>query len=82
MTCKIVRNTDGQVIGIICSAPWGIGTYRIPYESRDSRDAWGSDIGYGYFQPKNLHDFWPDEEMCTPAEIAAHKEACDAWDAQ
>jgi hypothetical protein len=37
---------------------------------------------YGYF-PGGDYDprrFEPDEEACTPAELAAWKEACAAWD--
>ena len=37
--------------------------------------------GYGYYRPKNPHDFHPDAESCTEDEIAAHKAACEAWDA-
>lgn len=37
--------------------------------------------GYGYYRPKNPHDFHPDHESCTEQEIANHKAACDAFDA-
>lgn len=37
--------------------------------------------GYGYYRPENPHNFHPDAESCTEDEIAAHKAACDAWDA-
>lgn len=37
--------------------------------------------GYGYYRPENPHNFHPDAESCTADEIAAHKAACDAWDA-
>lgn len=36
--------------------------------------------GYGYYRPKNPHDFFPDRECCSPEEIAAHKAACNAFD--
>jgi hypothetical protein len=37
--------------------------------------------GYGFARPENPHDFHPDSECCSPEEIAAHKAACDAYDA-
>lgn len=37
--------------------------------------------GYGYARPANPHDFSPDRECCTDEEIAAHKAACEAFDA-
>src|SRR5690242_256695 len=36
--------------------------------------------GYGPFPGGDPRRFTPDEEVCTPEEIAAHKEACAAWD--
>ncbi len=39
----------------------------------------GERTGYGFFRPKNPHDFTPDFEN-TPDEIAAHKAACEAYD--
>ena len=78
MTCEPILDEAGRVVGIVCSAPWGIGTYRIPEEFREQ--GYG-DTGYGFMKTDNPHDFWPDHESCTEAEIAAHKEACDVWDA-
>jgi hypothetical protein len=40
-----------------------------------------TDHVYGFPCVTNHHDFSPDEESCTAAEIAAHKEACEQWDA-
>jgi hypothetical protein len=37
-------------------------------------------MGYGYARPDDPHDFHPDVDSCTAAEIANHKAACDAWD--
>lgn len=37
--------------------------------------------GYGFFPGGDPRSFSPDEESCTPEEIAAHKAACEAWDA-
>ena len=36
--------------------------------------------GYGYYRPRNPHDFHPGPECCSAEEIAAHKAACEAWD--
>lgn len=36
--------------------------------------------GYGYYPGGDPRHFHPDEECCTPAEIAAHKAACEAWE--
>lgn len=38
------------------------------------------EMGYGYWRPEKPHDFTPDRESCTEEEIAAHAEACAAWD--
>lgn len=38
------------------------------------------ETGYGFMRPENPHDFRPDTDSCTEAEIAAHKAACNAWD--
>jgi hypothetical protein len=34
---------------------------------------------YGFPCVSNPHDFSPDIECSSPAEIAAHKEACRTW---
>jgi len=44
-------------------------------------DLRAEETGYGFYHPDNPHDFHPDEESCTPQEIANHKAACDAYDA-
>jgi hypothetical protein len=36
--------------------------------------------GYGLFPGGDPRRFRPDEESCTPEEIAAHRAACEAWD--
>jgi len=36
---------------------------------------------YGFPCVENPHDFEPDEESCTPEEIAFHAEAKKRWDA-
>lgn len=38
------------------------------------------DGGYGYYRPEDPRDFTPDQECCTPQEIATHKAAREAWD--
>jgi len=35
--------------------------------------------GYGYYLGGDPRKFCPDEESCTPQELAAHKEACEKW---
>jgi hypothetical protein len=40
----------------------------------------GTISGYGFYRPQNPHDFSPDPESTSEAELAAHKAACDAWD--
>lgn len=35
---------------------------------------------YGYYPGGDPRDFSPDPECCTAAELAAHKEACAAWE--
>ncbi len=36
---------------------------------------------YGYYPGgTDPRDFHPDSECCTPAEMAAHKAACEAWE--
>jgi len=37
--------------------------------------------GYGFYRPSNPNDFHPDHESCSEDEIAAHKAACEAYDA-
>lgn len=36
--------------------------------------------GYGYYRPENPHDFHPDAECCSTAEMEAHAAACEAYD--
>lgn len=35
---------------------------------------------YGYFTGGDPRNFTPDYEMCSEAEIANHKRACELWD--
>ncbi len=35
------------------------------------------EVVYGFFHLDDPRDFFPDEECCTPAEITAHKTACE-----
>lgn len=44
------------------------------------RQAANPDVTYGYFHGGDPRDFCPDGEVCTPAEMAAHKAACEAWE--
>lgn len=37
------------------------------------------EVGYGFYRPANPHDFTPDSDS-EPAEIEAHKAACEAYD--
>ena len=60
----------------VCGTGWGIGSYR--YINEEGQE----DMGYGFYRPENPHDYFPDHESCRPEEIAAHKAACDAWDAK
>jgi hypothetical protein len=43
-------------------------------------DEHGDESSYGYGRTKNPHDFTPDPECCTPAEIENHRAACEAYD--
>lgn len=51
---------------------------------RDEQD----EMLYGFFHLDDPRDFFPDEESCTPEEIAAHKTACakaesgEQWDTE
>lgn len=68
MACKTITDDKGEVVAIACGSAWGVGTY-------DTGDPeWG--VLYG-FAPTNIdpHDFWPDEESCSPQEIAAWRAA-------
>lgn len=38
--------------------------------------------GYGFFCGGDPRDFVPDEESCSPEELAAHKKACEEADAE
>ena len=44
------------------------------------RRAAQSEPTYGYFHGGDPRDFSPDAEVCTEAELAAHKEACERWE--
>lgn len=48
----------------------------LPLVSDMARD----DATYGYYHGGDPRDFTPDEEVCTPEEIASHRAACEAWD--
>lgn len=37
--------------------------------------------GYGFFIGGDPRKFHPDEDSCTPEEIASHKAACEKWEA-
>ena len=47
-------------------------TVHVPGE-QDEHDEWA----YGFFHLDDPRDFFPDDECCSPAEIAAHREACE-----
>lgn len=36
--------------------------------------------GYGFYRPANPHNFFPDPESCTEAEIENHRAACESYD--
>jgi hypothetical protein len=59
-----------------CGSAWGIGVYYYDDEETGQKEPM-----YG-FPPRgmNPHDFDPDRESCTPAEIAAWEQAIVAWD--
>lgn len=38
------------------------------------------EYGYGCFPGGDPRSFSPDEECCTPEELAKHKADCEAWD--
>jgi len=78
VTCSFLRDDKGTLLAIVCTAPWGIGSYTYRW-TEDGVEH--EEPGYGFYQPPNPHDFYPDGESCTPEEIAAHREACEAWDA-
>lgn len=72
-----MASENDPVSVIVRGGSWGIGRYRVPEEFRSEFGEFGYGIGY---QPENPHDFWPDEESCSPKELAAHAEACRVWD--
>lgn len=39
------------------------------------------DTSYGYPCVADPRDFHPDPEVCSEAEVEAHRSACDAWNA-
>jgi hypothetical protein len=36
--------------------------------------------GYGFYRSKNPHNFYPDVEQCSQAEIDSHSKACECYD--
>lgn len=46
------------------------------------REQDGDEVCYGFFPGGNPHCFCPDHECSTNEERAAHKAACDRWDAE
>lgn len=74
-----MNEEDKPVFIVACGHSWGIGTYRVPEEFRQEFGEFGYGIGV---RPENPHDFWPDVEACSQEELAAHAEACRAWDAE
>lgn len=44
------------------------------------RQAQNDGTTYGYYPGGDPRDFSPDPECCTEQELAAHKEACEAWE--
>lgn len=77
MACEFLRDDTGKVIGIACGSPWGIGGY---YHCHDEACFCGGQAVYG-FPPRGMNpeDFTPDEESCTPHEIASWEEALALW---
>jgi hypothetical protein len=71
MTCKIVRDDDGQVQMIACGSSWGLGVYSWEGEFEGE----GGSV-YG-FLPTDVdpHEVSPDFESNTKEEIAAWEEA-------
>jgi len=80
MACNFIRDEQGQVIAIACGSPWGIGGY---YHCHDSACFCEGREVYG-FPPSEMNpeDFTPDEDSCTPKELAAHAEALAVWRAR
>jgi hypothetical protein len=71
-----MTTTDKPLSVLACGSPWGIGTY-MWLDEHGSMDA-----SYGFPDPSmNPHDFSPDRECCTEAEVAAWEAAKVAWDA-
>lgn len=62
--------------GIMCGHSWGIGAYRY-FDVETNK--WVEGYGIGV-RPDNPHDFTPDYEFCTEAEIDAWRAACAAYD--
>lgn len=77
MACQFVYDGDGKVVAIFCASPWGIGGY---YHCHDRAcECEGREV-YG-FPPAEINPeyFTPDQESCTPQELAAHVEALAMW---
>lgn len=70
MTCTPLYDDNGNFIGIACGSTWGMGV--TTYEDGEST--------YGFGHGGNPHNFSPDYEVNTDAEIKAWKEACELWD--
>lgn len=71
MACETHTDENGQVVAIVCGSSWGVGVY----------DTGTEEFGVLYgFPPRNLdpHDFTPDFESCSPAEVKAWREAKQA----
>jgi len=64
MTCKVIKNSKNETVAIVCSSPWGIGTYNFVWEDGEEESIYGFPT-----QNTDPHDFSPDEECCTEKEI-------------
>lgn len=72
MPCETLTDEKGEMVGIVCSAPWGMGvtTYRWEEDGEEFEDSI-----YGFGGRGDPHDFDPDTESNTPEEIAAWEAA-------
>jgi hypothetical protein len=74
MGCNVLTNDKGKVTGFICGSSWGMGVTEFP-DATDEEKAEGYDIVYGFAMGGDPHNFSPDYEWNSKAEIQAWKDA-------
>lgn len=76
MPCNTILDDNGQPVGFVCTASWGMGVLTFRWKEEDGTEC--EDIVYGFGGSGDPHDFEPSFEENTAVEITAWMDAIEA----